>query len=70
MCMAGRHAEGRLCQANFAYTCAELMGCGAPSATCRCAANTACAGTTTCRVPTASAWLDASADLVCELQAP
>lgn len=70
MCMAGKHAEGKLCQADFAYTCAELTGCGAPSAACRCAANTDCARTTTCRVPTASAWLDASADLVCELQVP
>ena len=55
MCTAGKHAEGNLCQADFAYTCAELTGCGAPSAACRCAANTDCAGTTTCRVPTASA---------------
>jgi hypothetical protein len=70
MCMEGRHVEGQSCQADFGYTCAELTGCDASGAKCRCAANTECANTTDCRAPTASAWLDASAHLVCELLAP
>lgn len=69
-CEAGRHAEGNYCQPDFGYTCAELSGCSAPAATCRCAPNTQCAGTTVCRLPSDSPWLDTSADLVCELLAP
>jgi len=70
MCMAGKHAEGDRCQPDFSYTCAELTGCSALSASCRCASKTDCAYTTTCRLPTSSAWLDPAADLVCEQQAP
>ena len=69
-CMAGKHLEGNLCQADFGYTCAELTGCSAPAATCRCAASTKCFGTTVCKLPSDAAWLDSSADLVCELLAP
>lgn len=69
-CMTGRHLEGSMCQADFSYSCATLTGCSAPSATCRCAAGTDCAGTTVCRLPQASAWLDTDAELVCELLAP
>jgi hypothetical protein len=69
-CMAGRHVENNMCQADFAYTCAALSGCSAPAATCHCAANTPCANTNICRLPRAAAWLDTSADLVCEQQVP
>lgn len=69
-CDAGRHLEGDTCQADFDYTCAELTGCNAPAATCRCAPNTECADTIACRLPSDSASLDASAQLVCELLAP
>lgn len=69
-CMAGRHLEGSYCQADFMYSCATLTGCSTPSATCRCAAGTDCAGTTVCRLPAASVWLDTDAQLVCELLAP
>ena len=69
-CPTGKHVEGNLCLADFGYTCAELTGCDAPAATCRCAADTECANTTVCRLPTASAWLDSSAELVCERQVP
>lgn len=69
-CDVGQHVEGNVCQDDFDYTCAELTGCSAPSTTCHCAAGTACARTPTCRVPGAAAWLDASAELICELQAP
>ena len=69
-CTTGKHLEGNNCQSDFGYTCAELSGCSAPAATCRCAQNTQCSNTTVCRLPSDSAWLDKSADLVCELQAP
>jgi hypothetical protein len=69
-CPTGRHLEGNYCLSDFAYTCAELTGCAAPANTCRCAANTACANTTVCSLPTASAWLDPAAELVCQLLAP
>ena len=69
-CMDGRHLEGSICQSDFMYACATLTGCSAPSGTCRCAAGTDCAGTTVCRLPAASAWLDTDAQLVCELLAP
>jgi hypothetical protein len=69
-CMAGRHLEGNMCQSDFGYTCAELTGCSAPAATCRCAPSTQCSNSTVCRLPSDSPWLDTSAELVCELQAP
>jgi hypothetical protein len=69
-CTPGRHVEGNTCQSDFAYTCATLSNCSSPGATCRCAAGTECANTTICRLPQASTWLSASAELVCELQAP
>jgi hypothetical protein len=69
-CMDGQHLEGSNCLSDFSYTCATLTGCSAPSGTCRCAAGTECAGTTVCRLPSASAWLDTDAQLVCELLAP
>jgi hypothetical protein len=70
MCMSGKHVEGDKCQADFAYTCAELTGCSAPSTTCHCATGTKCSNANACRLPSPAAWLDASADLVCEQQAP
>lgn len=69
-CMAGKHVENNLCQPDFAYTCAELIGCSAPATTCHCAATTQCANDGVCRLPTAAAWLDPSAELVCEQQVP
>jgi len=70
MCAAGEHLEGDRCEADFSYTCAELTGCSALSASCRCAPTTKCAHTNSCRTPSASAWLDASTELVCEQQVP
>jgi hypothetical protein len=69
-CMTGKHLENDRCQSDFAYTCAELTGCTAPAATCHCAANTPCAASNVCRLPYVVPWLDPSADLLCELQAP
>ena len=69
-CPTGKHVENHLCQSDFAYTCAELAGCTAPAPTCGCAANTKCANDHACSLPTSVAWLDTSADLVCEQQVP
>ena len=69
-CPTGRHVENHLCQSDFAYTCVELAGCTAPAATCRCPANTKCANDNVCSLPTSVAWLDTSADLVCEQPVP
>jgi hypothetical protein len=69
-CTTGRHLENNMCENDFAYACAGLTGCSAPAATCHCAANTKCANANFCSLPTASAWLDTSAELVCEQQVP
>ena len=70
LCMVGKHLESNMCQSDFVYTCAALTGCSAPATTCRCAADSECSNTTICRLPSAAPWLDQSAALVCELQAP
>jgi hypothetical protein len=69
-CDSGRHLEGSLCQPDFDYTCAALTGCSAPATTCHCAAGSDCVNTSSCSLPSSASWLDADADLVCELQAP
>jgi hypothetical protein len=68
--MSGKHLENDHCVSDFAYTCAMLTGCSAPSTSCHCAAGSQCASANACRLPYAAAWLDTAADLVCEQQAP
>jgi hypothetical protein len=68
--MSGWHLEGDACQPDFAYTCAELISCTAPAATCHCAPNTQCANDGVCMLPSAAAWLDTSAALVCQQLVP
>ncbi|MET0794365.1 MAG: hypothetical protein ABW061_22775 [Polyangiaceae bacterium] len=69
-CAITKHLEDGRCQNDFTYTCAELSGCSAPDATCRCEAHTACGTTNVCRLPMDGAWLDKAVVLVCELQVP
>ena len=69
-CMPTKHVENGRCQNDFTYTCAEISGCDAPAATCRCGALAACGTTNVCRLPMDGPWLDEAVVLVCELQVP
>jgi hypothetical protein len=69
-CDPGRHLESNTCQPDFGYTCSALTNCSAPAENCHCAAGSKCANTNSCRLPSDAAWLDPSADLICEQQVP
>jgi hypothetical protein len=82
-CPPGSHVEalggaGAYCAADFAYKCAELVGCFQGNVTCACAtlnindtAGTCPTGYPACSDPKpGTAWLNSSAQLICEQQVP
>jgi hypothetical protein len=81
-CRMGSHVEPfdssrSVCQADYAYRCADLVGCDKSTVSCACATLNNNAGGTcptgypACHDPTPGlAWLDASAQLICEQQVP
>jgi hypothetical protein len=73
-CPAKYHVEPNgttgQCVSDFAYECREPVGCGTATLSCSCGAATCPSTYNFCQNPNASAWLDPTADLVCELLAP
>jgi hypothetical protein len=82
-CPSGSHVEplggaGAYCAADFAYKCAELVGCFQGKVTCACAtinindtAGTCPTGYAACSDPKPdTTWLNSSAQLICEERVP
>lgn len=72
-CPPGKHIEPQVtyCVADFTYQCQELSGCSTSDVRCDCGAGTCPSNAPACTDPQPDApFLDPSAQLICELQAP